>query len=95
VCVCVHACVCDCVVCMATSCCSFSVNFPLFFRTKQLVIDLLRVQPGENLAEIIYTPATPEQEEVHQMSIRKREQENYTTSLTLDFCFKCWLQFKK
>lgn len=47
------------------------------------MIDVLRVQPGENLTEILYTPATLEQEEEHAMSVRKRVQENYTTDLML------------
>ena len=54
------------------------VNIPLLFsglgRTKRMVVDVLRVQPGENLTSVLYTPATPEQEEEHQTFIRKREQ---------------------
>ncbi|KAL5481649.1 hypothetical protein EMCRGX_G021851 [Ephydatia muelleri] len=46
----------------------------LFVRTKRMVVDVLRVQPGENLTSVLYTPATPEQEEEHQTFIRKREQ---------------------
>lgn len=38
-----------------------------------MVIDLLRVQHGENLTEVLFTPATPEQEEEHQEWIKKRE----------------------
>ena len=30
-------------------------------RTKRMVVDVLKVQPGDNLTEILYTPATPEQ----------------------------------
>ena len=26
-----------------------------------MVVDVLKVQPGENLTEVLYTPATPEQ----------------------------------
>jgi Ras GTPase-activating-like protein IQGAP1 len=33
----------------------------LFVRTKRMVVDVLKVQPGDNLTEILYTPATPEQ----------------------------------
>ena len=43
-------------------------------RTKRMVVDVLRVQPGENLTSVLYTPATPEQEEEHQTFIHKREQ---------------------
>jgi hypothetical protein len=39
-----------------------------------MVVDVLKVQPGENLTEVLYTPATPEQEEEHQQLIQKREQ---------------------
>lgn len=46
----------------------------LFVRTKRMVVDLLRVQPGDNLTQILYTPATPEQEEEHQKIIKEREQ---------------------
>lgn len=43
------------------------VDSPLYlycvssFRTKRMVVDVLKVQPGENLTEVLYTPATPEQ----------------------------------
>ena len=30
-------------------------------RTKRMVVDVLKVQPGDNLTEILYTPASPEQ----------------------------------
>ena len=30
-------------------------------RTKRMVVDVLKVQPGDNLTEILYTPATHEQ----------------------------------
>ena len=46
----------------------------LFVRTKRMVVDLLRVQPGDNLTDIFYTPATPEQEEEHQRMIKEREE---------------------
>ena len=32
-----------------------------FCRTKRMVVDVLKVQPGDNLTEILYTPATAEQ----------------------------------
>ena len=43
-----------------------------------MVVDVLRVQPGENLTEVLYTPATTEQEEEHQLLVRKREQSDPT-----------------
>ena len=45
----------------------------LFVRTKRMVVDMLRVQPGENLTEVLYTPATPEQEEDYQLMLQARE----------------------
>ena len=51
------------------------IHFPFYLiRTKRMVVDVLRVQPGENLTSVLYTPATQEQEEEHQTLIRKREQ---------------------
>lgn len=57
----------------------------LFVRTKRMVVDLLRVQPGDNLTTILYTPATPEQEEEHQKMIQERveaDQDKLNKSLT-------------
>lgn len=51
------------------------VFFFCFPRTKQMVIDVLRVQPGGNLTEVLNTPATPEQEKEHQRSVHKGKQE--------------------
>lgn len=39
-----------------------------------MVVDVLRVQHGENLTEVLYTPATPEQEEEHQEWVKRKEQ---------------------
>ena len=47
----------------------------LFVKTKRMVVDLLKVQPGDNLTTILYTPATPEQEEEHQALIKQREED--------------------
>lgn len=58
----------------------------LFVRTKRMVVDLLRVQPGDNLTTILYTPATPDQEEEHQKMIKEREetdQEKLNRSFTI------------
>jgi len=46
----------------------------LFVRTKRMVVDVLRVQSGENLTEVLYTPATPEQEDEHQKLVQRQEQ---------------------
>ena len=43
-------------------------------RTKRMVVDVLRVQSGENLTEVLYTPATPEQEDEHQKLVQRQEQ---------------------
>ena len=37
------------------------MHLTFFLRTKRMVVDVLKVQPGDNLTEILYTPATPEQ----------------------------------
>ena len=58
----------------------------LFVRTKRMVVDLLRVQPGDNLTHILYTPATQEQEEDHQKMITERDQkdmEKFHRTLTI------------
>lgn len=58
----------------------------LFVRTKRMVVDLLRVQPGDNLTHILYTPATQEQEEEHQKMITERDQkdmEKFHRTLTI------------
>lgn len=39
-----------------------------------MVVDVLRVQHGENLTEVLYTPATHEQEDEHQGWVKKREE---------------------
>ena len=39
-----------------------------------MVVDVLRVQSGENLTEVLYTPATPEQEDEHQKLVQRQEQ---------------------
>ena len=51
-----------------------------------MVVDVLKVQPGENLTEVLYTPATPDQEDEHQQLIRKRDvsdQEQRQRSITI------------
>ena len=58
----------------------------LLSRTKRMVVDVLKVQPGENLTEVLYTPATTEQEDEHQELVKKREiadQENQQRSKTV------------
>lgn len=39
-----------------------------------MVVDVLKVQPGETLTDVLYTPATPEQEAEHQELLKYREQ---------------------
>lgn len=39
-----------------------------------MVVDVLKVQPGETLTDVLYTPATPEQEVEHQEHLKQREQ---------------------
>ncbi|XP_065836977.1 ras GTPase-activating-like protein IQGAP1 [Oscarella lobularis] len=46
----------------------------LFVRTKRLVIEVLRVQQGETLSSVLYTPATDEQEESHQEHLKRRQE---------------------
>ena len=51
-----------------------------------MVVDVLRVQPGDNLTEVLYTPASAEQEEEHQQLVKRREiaeQEKLQRSATL------------
>ncbi|XP_031561536.1 ras GTPase-activating-like protein IQGAP1 isoform X2 [Actinia tenebrosa] len=45
----------------------------LFVRTKRLIVDVLMVQQGENLTEILETPATEEQETAHTNLVKERE----------------------
>ncbi|XP_065909989.1 ras GTPase-activating-like protein IQGAP1 [Dysidea avara] len=44
----------------------------LFVRTKRMVVDILRAQPGESLTNVLYTPATSSQEEDHQALLSSR-----------------------
>ena len=39
-----------------------------------MVVDVLRAQPGENLTEVLYTPASEDQEEEHQELVSRRDQ---------------------
>jgi len=58
----------------------------LFVRTKRMVVDVLKVQPGDNMTSVLYTPATPEQEEEHQELVsrmQQAEQENLSRSNTI------------
>lgn len=45
----------------------------LFVRTKRMIVDVLKVQPGENLTEILETTASDEQEEDHMRFMKLRE----------------------
>ena len=43
-------------------------------RTKRYIVEIINCQPGENLKEILKTPASLEQEMFHEDLLRKREQ---------------------
>lgn len=45
----------------------------LFVRTKRMIVDVLKIQAGDNLTEILETPASDEQEEEHTRSMKLRE----------------------
>ncbi|KAJ8285564.1 hypothetical protein GJAV_G00028290 [Gymnothorax javanicus] len=44
----------------------------LMMKTKKLIVDVVRIQPGETLTETLETPATPHQESEHAKVIEKR-----------------------
>ncbi|XP_077454605.1 ras GTPase-activating-like protein IQGAP3 isoform X2 [Stigmatopora argus] len=44
----------------------------LFLRTKRLIADVIRAQPGDTLADVLRTAATPEQEACHRRLMRQR-----------------------
>ncbi|XP_071965733.1 ras GTPase-activating-like protein IQGAP1 isoform X2 [Antedon mediterranea] len=44
----------------------------LFIRTKRLLVDVIRVQPGETVPQVLKTPATEEQEDEHIALVSKR-----------------------
>lgn len=45
----------------------------LLIRTKRLVVDVIACQPGDTITQILESPATDEQEELHQALVKKRE----------------------
>lgn len=45
----------------------------LLIRTKRMVVDVLACQTGETLAQILETPPSDEQEELHQALVKKRD----------------------
>ncbi|KAK3096452.1 hypothetical protein FSP39_000292 [Pinctada imbricata] len=45
----------------------------LTIRTKRMVVDVLACQQGDSLIQILETPVTDEQEEIHQALVRKRD----------------------
>uniref|UniRef100_H2Z720 Ras-GAP domain-containing protein n=1 Tax=Ciona savignyi TaxID=51511 RepID=H2Z720_CIOSA len=47
----------------------------LILRTKRMVIDIIRIQVGENLTEVLNTPATDDQEDLHMKNVEKLEME--------------------
>eukprot|EP00117_Sycon_ciliatum_P032454 scpid10084/ scgid25161/ Ras GTPase-activating-like protein IQGAP1; p195 len=56
----------------------------LFVRTKRMVVDVLSVQPGENLKEVLDTPAAEEQELEYQMLVKKRDDREERRETELD-----------
>ncbi|KAM6363147.1 ras GTPase-activating-like protein IQGAP2 isoform 6-T6 [Pluvialis apricaria] len=44
----------------------------LMIKTKRLIVDVIRTQPGDTLLEILETPATAQQESVHLKLVEKR-----------------------
>ncbi|XP_061172402.1 ras GTPase-activating-like protein IQGAP1 isoform X1 [Saccostrea echinata] len=46
----------------------------LLVRTKRLVVDVVACQTGDTLVQILDTPATEEQEEMHQALVKKRDE---------------------
>ncbi|KAI8490923.1 IQ motif-containing GTPase-activating protein 3 [Branchiostoma belcheri] len=44
-----------------------------WLETKRLIVDVIRVQPGDNLTDILTTPTTLDQEDEHQRLVKKRE----------------------
>ncbi|NXT48342.1 IQGA2 protein, partial [Pluvianellus socialis] len=44
----------------------------LMIKTKRLIVDVIRAQPGDTLLEILETPATAQQESVHLKLVEKR-----------------------
>nr|CAB3256707.1 IQ motif containing GTPase activating protein homolog [Phallusia mammillata] len=46
----------------------------LLLRTKRMVIDIIRVQVGENLTDVLDTEATDQQEEEHMRNVEKLEE---------------------
>ncbi|XP_065671327.1 ras GTPase-activating-like protein IQGAP1 isoform X1 [Hydra vulgaris] len=46
----------------------------LFVRTKKLIVDIMRVQQGEHLIQILETPATKQQESEHARIVKQRHE---------------------
>ncbi|XP_070541740.1 ras GTPase-activating-like protein IQGAP1 isoform X2 [Ptychodera flava] len=45
----------------------------MYIRTKRLIVDVIGCNPGDTLPQVLSIPATDEQEETHQMMVKKRE----------------------
>lgn len=45
----------------------------ILLRTKRMVIDIIRIQVGEHLSEVLNTPASDEQEEEHMKNVKNLE----------------------
>ncbi|XP_056022517.1 ras GTPase-activating-like protein IQGAP1 isoform X2 [Ostrea edulis] len=53
----------------------------LLVRTKRLVVDVVACQTGDTLLQILDTPATEEQEELHQALVKKRDERDQRAKL--------------
>ncbi|KAM9446448.1 ras GTPase-activating-like protein IQGAP2 [Clarias gariepinus] len=50
----------------------------LMMKTKKLILDVVRVQPGDTLTDILETPATPQQESEHDKMVERRAAQDAT-----------------
>ncbi|XP_076127115.1 ras GTPase-activating-like protein IQGAP2 [Alosa pseudoharengus] len=48
----------------------------LMMKTKKLIVDVIRIQPGETLTEILETPASPAQEVDHTKLVERRAEQD-------------------
>lgn len=53
----------------------------MFFRTKKLIVDVIRIQPGESLSEILNTPATAPQVKSYHFSHTHPLQTRFSNTL--------------
>lgn len=53
----------------------------LLVRTKRLVVDVIACQTGDNLLQILDSPASEEQEELHQSLVKKRDERDHKAKI--------------